>query len=101
MKVTGGLDHGGEDVLKPDSKGYLILAEFVRRVNAPPSTTPRPVVDDKNLPPFFDGVVDAGRRSGCCGASRCRWPAGCRPTAEQAAVAEQGAGRRCRRCSTR
>ncbi len=57
VKVTGGLKHGGEDVLKPDSKGYLILAEFVRRLNAPPSTTPRPVVDDKNLPPFFDGVT--------------------------------------------
>ena len=41
VKVTGGLDHGGGDVLKPDSKGYLILAEFVRRVNAPPPTAPR------------------------------------------------------------
>ena len=36
VKVTGGLNHGGEDVLPPDSKGYAILAEFVRRVNAPP-----------------------------------------------------------------
>ena len=57
VKVTGGLKHGGDDVLKPGSKGYLILAEFVRRVNAPPSTTPRPIVDDKNRPPFFDGVT--------------------------------------------
>jgi hypothetical protein len=57
VKVTGGLDHGGSDVLKPGSKGYLILAEFVRRINAPPSTTPRPIVADKDLPPFFDGVV--------------------------------------------
>ncbi len=40
MKVTGGLDHGGADVLKPDSTGYRILAEFVRRVNAPPATAP-------------------------------------------------------------
>jgi len=63
VKVTGGLKHGGEDILKPGSKGYLILAEFVRRINAPPSTTPRPLVDDKNLPPFFDGVtmLDARR----------------------------------------
>ena len=61
LKVVGGLDHGGEDVLKPDSTGYRILAEFVRRVNAPPSDDAAPVVDDKNLPPFFDGVVDAGR----------------------------------------
>jgi hypothetical protein len=57
LKVTGELDHGGKDVLKPDSKGYLILAEFVRRVNAPPSTVSRPVVDDRDLPNFFDGVV--------------------------------------------
>jgi hypothetical protein len=57
VKVAGGLKHGGEDVLKPGSKGYLILAEFVRRVNAPPSTTTPRVVDEKNLPPFFDGVT--------------------------------------------
>ena len=56
VKATGGLDHGGGDVLKPGSKGYLILAEFVRRINAPPSATPR-VVDDEDRPPFFDGVV--------------------------------------------
>jgi hypothetical protein len=57
VKVAGGLKHGGADALKPGSKGYLILAEFVRRVNAPPSATPRPLVEDKNLPPFFDGVT--------------------------------------------
>src|SRR5262249_39593682 len=51
VKVSGGLDHGGADVLKSDSTGYLILAEFVRRINAPP-TVSRPI-DDKNLPPFF------------------------------------------------
>ncbi len=56
VKVTGGLDHGGADVLKPDSTGYRILAEFVRRVNTPQPTTPRPVAEDKNLPPFFAGV---------------------------------------------
>ncbi len=56
VKVTGGLDHGGSDILKPDSKGYLILAEFVRRLDAPPVAA-RPVVDEKNLPPFFEGVV--------------------------------------------
>src|ERR1051325_3290056 len=52
VKVSGGLRHGGENVLKPDSKGYLILAEFVRRLNSP-TTTPRPI-DDKNLQPFFE-----------------------------------------------
>jgi hypothetical protein len=35
VKVTGGLEHGGEDVLKADSTGYRILADFVRRVNSP------------------------------------------------------------------
>ena len=55
LKVVGGLDHGGADVLKPDSKGYQILAEFVRRINAPPTKTP--IVEEKNLPPFFQGVV--------------------------------------------
>jgi len=56
VKVTGGLKHGGEDILKPGSKGYLVLAEFVRRINEPKSAT-TPIVDDKNLPPFFDGVT--------------------------------------------
>ncbi len=60
VKAIGGLDHGGADVLKPDSKAYLILSEFVRRVNAPPGAAPRPVADDKSLPPFFDGVVMLG-----------------------------------------
>jgi hypothetical protein len=57
VKVTGGLQHGGADVLKPDSKGYLILAEFVRRLDAPPSTAARSAIDEQNQPPFFDGVV--------------------------------------------
>jgi hypothetical protein len=57
VKVTGGLKHGGADVLKPDSKGYRILAEFVRRIEAPSSTASRPAVEDKDVPPFFDGVV--------------------------------------------
>ncbi len=57
VKVTGGLDHGGEEVLKPGSKGYQVLAEFVRRINAPPTATPLPVVDESKLPPFFAGVT--------------------------------------------
>lgn len=57
VKVTGGLKHGGEQVLKPDSQGYRILAEFVRRLHAPPSSTPPQIVEDKNVPPFFDGVA--------------------------------------------
>src|SRR5262249_2511905 len=64
VKATGGLDHGGGDVLKPGSKGYSIVAEFVRRINAPSISMPTPSgVDDADQPPFFDGVVmlDAGR----------------------------------------
>ncbi len=89
VKVTGGLKHGGADVLKPDSKGYRILAEFVRRLDAPPSTASRPTIDEKNLPPFFDGVVMLDpqrllRRATLSLAGRL-------PTkAERAAVAAQG-----------
>ncbi len=58
LKVTGGLDHGGKDVLKRDSTGYRILAEFVRRVNVPVTGGPSSITDDdKNAPPFFDGIV--------------------------------------------
>jgi hypothetical protein len=57
LKVTGGLDHGGKEVLKPDSTGYRILANFVRRLDAPHNAKLPPAVDDKNSPPFFDGVV--------------------------------------------
>jgi hypothetical protein len=54
VKVVGGLDHGGMDVLKPDSTEYRILAEFVRRVTVP--VAPDLAIDPK-APPFFDGVV--------------------------------------------
>jgi hypothetical protein len=90
-KPIGGLDHGGGDVLKPGSRGYRILAEFVRRVNAPNSPTPG-VVDLKDQPPFFDGVVmlDARRLLRRVTLSL----AGRLPTsAELAAVAEGGLDR--------
>ena len=59
MKVTGGLDHGGKDVLKPDSTGYRILEDFIRRLNAPQSASPPSEIEvaSVNAPPFFDGVV--------------------------------------------
>jgi hypothetical protein len=64
-KVTGGLDHGGEDVLKAESPEYRILAEFVRRMYAPAAaTSSADLADaDANAPPFFAGVVmaDEGR----------------------------------------
>ena len=55
LKATGKLKHEGEEVLKPDSAGYKVLADFVRRTNAP--ATPRVVAEDKSAPPFFDGIV--------------------------------------------
>src|SRR3954469_14940454 len=58
LKVVGKLKHGGEDVLKPDSPGYGVLSNFVRRVNSPPATwRASAMIPDKNAPPFFDGVV--------------------------------------------
>src|SRR5262249_9652197 len=60
LKVIGQLDHGGEDVLKADSPGYRVLAEFVRRGNEPPSpgTGKAPPTDaDAQAPPVFEGVV--------------------------------------------
>ena len=55
LKAIGKLKHEGEEVLKPDSAGYKVLADFVRRTNAP--TAPPVVAEDKNAPPFFDGVL--------------------------------------------
>jgi hypothetical protein len=61
LKITGGLEHGGEVVLPADSTGYKVVAEFVRRVNDPHAGSPasKPnieLVDDKDAPPFFEGV---------------------------------------------
>ena len=55
QKVVGKQDHGGEQILKPDSSGYRILQEFVRRTNAiTPSHDQHPEITAK---PFFDGVT--------------------------------------------
>lgn len=55
VKVVGGLDHGGMDVLKSDSPEYRILANFVRRITVP-QAGPEIAIDPK-APPFFAGVV--------------------------------------------
>jgi hypothetical protein len=55
LKVVGGLDHGGSEVVKPDSAEYRILAGFVRRVNTPVNANDGAL--DAKAPPFFDGVV--------------------------------------------
>jgi hypothetical protein len=58
QKATGKIKHGGKEALKPDSAGYRVLAEFVRRVNAPMTAksvlVPAP---ETNAPPFFSGIV--------------------------------------------
>ena len=51
LKVVGKLDHGGEDVLAPDSTRFRILEDFVRRVNG--SSAP-PAVARPSAPFFAD-----------------------------------------------
>ncbi|RYD26949.1 MAG: DUF1549 domain-containing protein, partial [Verrucomicrobiaceae bacterium] len=60
LKATGGLAHEGEEVLKPDSAGYRILAEFVRRVNGPQTAALELGSGNganRNAPDFFEGVT--------------------------------------------
>jgi hypothetical protein len=59
LKAEGELRHSGKQVLKPDSTGYRVLAEFVRRLSDPPSAEAiaRAMGTQKNSPPFFDGVA--------------------------------------------
>ncbi len=56
MKVTGKLKHGGKEVLKPDSAGYRVLAEFVRRVHGPESLADASE-GGENGRPFFVGIA--------------------------------------------
>ncbi len=56
LKVVGELDHGGSDVLEPDSAGYRILADFVRRVTRPAPGKGATVTADPKATPFFHGV---------------------------------------------
>lgn len=55
-KVTGGLSHGGEVVLKPDSTGYRILEQFVRQVKDPTTQPSTDTVEMDLQRPFFEGV---------------------------------------------
>src|SRR5262249_45839770 len=57
LKVVGELDHGGSDVLKADSAGYRILADFVGRVNGLGTGKAPAVAVDPKAPPFFQGVT--------------------------------------------
>lgn len=55
LKATGGLDHGGGRVVKPDSTAYQILQEFVSRVGTGSKTFDKKALN-KPLPPFFEGI---------------------------------------------
>ena len=59
LKVVGELDHGGEDVLKPDSAGYRLLADFVRRENhqGQGGWKASTLAIDPKTPRYFEGVV--------------------------------------------
>ncbi|HWE01450.1 MAG TPA: hypothetical protein VG326_03495 [Tepidisphaeraceae bacterium] len=58
LKATGKLKHGGKTVLKPDSTGYRVLANFVQRLYAPPADAmAHAIAAEKSAPPFFDGVI--------------------------------------------
>lgn len=57
LKATGRLAHEGEAVLKADSTGYGILAEFVRRVDAADAGAPPEVAEEPDAPPFFEGIA--------------------------------------------
>jgi hypothetical protein len=84
LKATGGLSHGGEDVLKPDSTGYRVLAEYVRRLGVPdgPTSLTRPTA------PFFEGVTMLDERRLL---RRATLSLGARlPTNEELAAVEKG-----------
>lgn len=55
VKATGGLDHGGGVVVKPNSEELRILQEFVRSAGEKPSHVTESLLFD-DLTSFFDGV---------------------------------------------
>ncbi|QDU97759.1 hypothetical protein [Lignipirellula cremea] len=56
LKAQGGLDHGGGEVLKPDSTGLKILTHFVRRSDDGAVAAATAAVDQADARPFFEGV---------------------------------------------
>lgn len=57
-KATGGLDHGGGEVLKVDSTEFRVLSDFVESLIRKPGTTPtsKNLTSEDDLSSFFDGV---------------------------------------------
>jgi len=56
VKATGGLDHGGGEVLKADSAELRVLQEYVRNASKP-ETSPSLELSGDDLSSFFDGVI--------------------------------------------
>lgn len=58
VKATGGLDHGGKQVIAPDSGNAKSLEEFALRLTSPPSfpISPEPSLSEPERP-FFEGVA--------------------------------------------
>ena len=58
LKVIGELDHGGGQVLQPDSTGYRILKRFLQRLATPSNVPDAEITDnDYNEVPFFNDVA--------------------------------------------
>ncbi|MFN7208474.1 MAG: hypothetical protein ACK5UN_01940 [Planctomycetota bacterium] len=58
QKVVGGLEHGGGQILQPDSAGFRILERFVAQVLEPADpVTSHDASDSYEQAPFFDGIT--------------------------------------------
>lgn len=59
LKPLGKVHHGGKQVLKPESTGFHVLAEYVRRLREGPSAEALAKADAaaKDQKPFYDGIV--------------------------------------------
>ncbi len=87
LKATGGLSHGGEEVLKPDSTGYRVLAEYVLRLTAPAGLTGQ-TSPTRQTASFFEGVTMLEDRRLLRRATLSL--AGRLPTSEELAAVEKG-----------
>ncbi|HSI62297.1 MAG TPA: hypothetical protein VLE43_04240 [Candidatus Saccharimonadia bacterium] len=59
LKAIGGLDHGGEDVLKPGTPRHQVLVRFVRSMEAAQAGRPNQppaIAAASDAPPFFEGI---------------------------------------------
>ena len=61
LKATGGLEHGGGEVLKPDSPDYKVLSRYAHRVSS--ATLEQAQPNAAPMPPLFQdvGMLSASR----------------------------------------